>query len=119
MCARKIEALDRYCVPLNFHLIYFLNTTQQETYRGRNHDLDGFKMPAVSDNIDEVNTTDPHDMFVPHEMFELRTRKRDLKGKSRNEPLIRNSPKFSLKENPINIPWNPHTSSIYELKTRT
>ena len=87
------------------HLIYFLNTTQQETYRGRNHDLDGFKMPAVSDNIDEVNTTDPHDMFVPHEMFELRTRKRDLKGKSRNEPLIRNSPKFSLKENPINIPW--------------
>ena len=58
---------------LNFHLIYFLNTTQQETYRGRNHDLDGFKMPAVSDNIDEVNTTDPHDMFVPHEMFELRT----------------------------------------------
>ena len=66
MCARKIEALDRYCVPLNFHLIYFLNTTQQETYRGRNHDLDGFKMPAVSDNIDEVNTTDPHDMVVPH-----------------------------------------------------
>ena len=70
-------------IPLNFHLIYFLNTTQQETYRGRNHDLDGFKMPAVSDNIDEVSTTDQHDMFVPHEMFELRTRKRDLKGKRR------------------------------------
>ena len=34
-----------------------------------------------SDNIDEVNTTDPHDMFVTHEMFELRTRKRDLKAK--------------------------------------
>ena len=63
-------------------MIYFLNTTQQETYRGRNH---GFKMPAVSDNIDKVNTTDPHDMFVPHEMFELRTRKRDLKAKEESQ----------------------------------
>ena len=67
------------------HLIYFLNTTQQETYRGRNLDLDDFKMPAVSDNIDEVNTTDPHDIFVPQKMFELRTRKRDLKAKEESQ----------------------------------